>query len=404
MNAYRYKALSRDGAAVDGLVEAFDEFEAAAQIKRECPIILKIEQVPEKRERIDLNEPLWISEKVLVMVCSQFSILLRAGLPMVRTVELIAEQTNDRLMKKVLNKVAADVAAGFHLADSFEKNGKKIPIVFIETVRAGEESGTLESSFARLSKYFDKSYKLKSKVRGAMMYPAFLCVLAIGVIIIVMTFTMPVITNVMLSFGNVADMPLPTRLLMALSDFMQNDWFYLVIFLVLVITACVVYGKTENGRRRFSVLSLRIPIIGKINLMKSAAQFANTLSTLLTAGLPMTRALTATGKVMDNYAMGLAVGGTTVGIEEGRGLGEVIRSDPYLPALLKEMAAVGEESGSLEDTLGTIGDFYDAEAETATAKALSMLEPMITVIMGVVIGFIVIALYVPMFNMYGGMS
>ncbi|MEG0824804.1 MAG: type II secretion system F family protein, partial [Oscillospiraceae bacterium] len=155
---------------------------------------------------------------------------------------------------------------------------------------------------------------------------------------------------------------------------------------------------------QFSVFSLHLPVLGKIGLLKGASQFSNTLSTLLTAGLSLPRALHATGRVMDNYAMGQAVGKAIVGVEEGRSLGEVLKEDPYLPPLLKEMAAVGEEAGTLEDTLATIGAYYDSETETATGKALSMLEPAITIVMGVVIGFIVIALYIPMFTMYSGMG
>ena len=144
--------------------------------------------------------------------------------------------------------------------------------------------------------------------------------------------------------------------------------------------------------------------MGKISLMKAASQFANTMTTLLASGLPMTRALTITGRVMDNYVMGLSVGSATVGIEEGKRLGDVLRQDPYLPPLLVEMASVGEESGSLEDTLDTIGAYYDSEVETASSKALSMLEPIITVVMGIVIGFIVVAIYWPTFTMYNGMG
>ena len=152
MTAFRYKAISKDGATVAGVIEAYDEFEAVAKIKEECTIVTKIEPVTGRREKIDLNEPLWINEKNLSLVCSQFAILLHAGLPVVRVVELILEQTSDRLIKKILKKVAADVAAGYGLAQSFEAHGKKLPVAFIETVRAGEESGTLESAFAKLEK------------------------------------------------------------------------------------------------------------------------------------------------------------------------------------------------------------------------------------------------------------
>lgn len=398
MQAFKYKAFSRDGAKVSGVVDAFDEFEAVAKIKTDCSIVLKIEPVKVKRERIDLNEPLWVSEKVLSLTSSQFAILLKAGLPTARTVEVIADQTTDRLMKKILRQVAADVTAGYSLAQSFETRGKKIPAAFIETIRAGEESGTLETSFDKLAKYYDKSYKIKARVRGAMMYPAFLCALAVVVVGVLITFTIPVFTDIIISGGG--DLPLPTALLMGLSGFLGRWWGLILAAILAVAVLCRVYGKTESGRRQFARLSLKLPILGKINVMKAASQFANTMSTLLTAGLPITRALSITGRVMDNYAVGLTVGEATVGIEEGKRLGEVLGGNSYLPSLLTEMTGVGEESGALEDTLNTIGAYYDDEVEQAAAKALSLLEPFITVFIGLVIGFVVIALYLPMFTMY----
>lgn len=398
MQAFKYRAVSRGGATVNGVVEAYDEFEAVAKIKADCTIVLKIEPVPLKRERIDLNEPLWVSDKVLSMTASQFAILLRAGLPTVRTVEVIAAQTSDRLMKRILKQVAADVAAGYGLAQSMETRGKKIPVAFIETIRAGEESGTLEQCFDRLAKYYDKSYKTKAKVRGAMMYPAFLCILAVIVIAIVVSVTVPTISGIITSGGG--ELPLITRMLLGTANFFSHWWGLVMAFLVAVAVVCRVYGKTEKGRMRFARTALRLPILGKVNRMKGASQFANTLSTLLTAGLPMTRAMSITGKVVDNYALGTAVGSAVARLEEGKRLGDVLRSNPYLPELLTEMTAVGEESGALESTLDTVGQYYDSEVEQASSRALSMLEPAITVIMGLVIGFIVLAIYSGTFTMY----
>lgn len=399
MTVYKYKALSKDGSKVSGVVEAYDEFEAVAMIKAECSVVLKIDAVPEKhRQRVDLAEPLWVSDKVLSLTASQFAILLKAGMPAARTVEIIAQQTTDRLMKRILTEVAKDVAAGYSLSQSLETRGKKIPLAFIETVRAGEESGTLEESFSRLVTYYEKSYKVRSKVRGAMMYPAFLSILAVVVVIIIVKVTVPVVANMIL--GNGGELPLPTRILLGAYDFFGKWWWLIVGVLAAAVIGGILYGKTDGGRLRYAKLSMKLPVLGKISVLKSASQFAGTMATLLSAGLPITRALTITGKVMDNYAVGLTVGSSTLGVEEGKGLGEVLRTNPYLPPLLTEMTAVGEESGALEDTLTTIGAYFDGEVEQSSAKALSMLEPMITVVMGVVIGFIVIALYMPMFTMY----
>lgn len=402
MNAYRYKAVSPSGAKVSGVIEAYDEFEAVAKIKESCSIVEKVEEVKGRRERIDLNEPLWVSDKVLSMVSSQFSILLRAGLPIVRTVEIIAQQTADRLMKKILTKVAGDVAAGYSLAQSFETNGKKLPLTFIETVRAGEESGTLEQCFVRLEKYYEKSYKMKAKVRAAMRYPIFLCILAVAVVAIIVNVTLPVLLNIITAGGGT--LPLPTRILMGLTNFFSHWW---PLLLGLVLAGLIfrrMYGQTEEGRKRFAVLALRLPATGKINLLKGCSQFANTLSTLLAAGLSLDRALTVTGRVMDNYIMGLSVSEARAGVEEGRRVGDVLSGNPWFPPLLVEMTAVGEESGSLEETLNTIGAYYDSEADQAASRALAMMEPIITVVMGAVIGFIVIALYLPMFTMYANIG
>lgn len=401
MTVYKYKALSKDGSKVSGVVEAYDEFEAVARIKAECSVVLKIDAVPEKRRRrVDLNEPLWVNDKVLSLTASQFAILLKAGMSTARTVEIIAQQTTDRLMKRILTEVAQDVAAGYSLSQSLETRGKKIPMAFIETVRAGEESGTLEESFARLVTYYEKSYKIRSKVRGAMMYPLFLAVLAVVVIIIITNVTVPVVANIIVGSGG--ELPLPTKILLGVYEFFGRWWWLVIGLLAAAVTGGILYGKTEKGRMRYARLSMRLPVLGKISVLKSASQFAGTMATLLAAGLPVTRALTITGRVLDNCAVGATVDQCTLGIEEGRRLGDVLRPNPYLPPLLTEMTAVGEESGALEDTLTTIGAYFDSEVERASGKALSMLEPIITIVMGVVIGFIVIALYLPMFTMYNG--
>ena len=401
MNTYRYKAQSASGEVVRGVLKAYDEFEAVAAIKQENPIVLDIQEVPEtKRDRININEPLWVSAKTLSLTASQFAILLKAGLPISRTVEVIANQTTDNLMKRYLKQVAEDVAAGYGLAQSLENRGKKIPLTFIETVRAGEDSGTLEESFEKLAKYYEKSNKIKSKVKGAMTYPAILVVLAIVVIIIVVNVCVPVVAGFITDTGG--ELPLPTRILLGAYGFFQKWWALVIGVIAALIVGFILYKKSEKGRLNVAKLNLRLPVLGKINILNAASEFAGTMTTLLSAGLPTTKAVTITGRVMSNYAMGSGVSKCAYGLEEGKRLGDVLKSVDRLPELLTEMTGVGEESGSLEETLATIGEYYDAEVEQASAKALSMLEPILTIVLGVVIGFIVIAMYLPMFTMYNG--
>lgn len=399
MNTYKYRARGVDsGKSVSGVIEAYSEFEAVAQIKAQDMIVEKITLMTQKQGvHVDLNEPLWVSDKVLALTASQFAIMLRAGLPMGKVVSLIAEQTSDKLMKKILTACAADVSAGYSLAQSLEKNGKKIPAAFIETVRAGEESGSLEICFTRLKDYYDKAHKLKRKVKSALTYPIILIILAFVVVGIVMVVLVPSMIGMFENAGE--DLPLPTLILMAVSDFFVAWWPVLIGALAAILIGIKLYGKTPSGALNMGKLKLKLPVIGKIGIMNAASQFANTLCVLLTAGLPINRVLAITSRVMDNPAVAKTLDESVADLEEGKRLAVALRDNPYLPPMLIEMVSVGEETGALEDTMNTIGTYYDEEAAAASEKALGMLEPMMTVFLGVFIGFIVIAIYMPMFTM-----
>ncbi|HPX71102.1 MAG TPA: type II secretion system F family protein, partial [Bacillota bacterium] len=367
MKAYKYKALSHSGKKLSGVVEAYDEFEAVSKIKESCNVILDIVEVKGgKKERINLNDPLWVSEKVLALVASQFAILLKSGLPTARTVEIIAQQTNDNLMKRILLQVKEDVLAGYSLAQSLDSRGKKIPQAFIETVRAGEVSGTLENSFSKLADYYENSYKLRGKVKGAMRYPIMLIVLSIIVVIVVVNVAVPTISNMISSTGG--SMPWPTQFLLDVYNFFKKYGFGIIIGLAVLGIIYAVWGKTEEGKVKRGELALKLPVLGQINTLNAASEFAGNMMTLLSSGLPVTKALSITGKVMSNYVVGKSVAGTVFDIEEGKRLGDVLRDNPYLPPLLTEMTAVGEESGSLEETLRIIGAYFDSEVEEKTTK------------------------------------
>lgn len=403
MIAYKYKAITKDGQRVEGVINAYDEFEAAAQIKKTCDIIEDIEEVREKKALpINLNEPTSISEKTLSLISSQFAILIKAGIPTARAVAQIASQTTDKYMKEILEKVSEDVKAGYGLAQSLETRSKKIPATFIETIRAGEMSGTLDKSFEKLYAYYDKSQKLKAKVKSAMTYPIILVILTLVVVIVVVKIAVPTISQVIIEGGG--EIPAPTRALLAIYDFIEKFGPGVLAAIAIVVAACILYKKTPEGKEKLSRIALRIPVLGKVNLMNAASQFSNTMSTLLYSGLTLTKALSITSRVIDNYTISRGIERCSIGVEEGRKLGEVMTEQiPEFPGLLIEMAAAGDNSGKLEETLETIGQYYDSETEQATQKAIALLEPMMTIFLGIVIGFIVIALYLPMFTMYNSL-
>lgn len=388
-----------DGAKVNGVVEATDEYEAVAKIKATCPIVLKITPVKQKEGILTMEiGHRKINTKALSVMCSQFAIILRSGVPVAKCMEMIAKQTEDKQLKKMLEKSAEDVAQGSDVAGSFEKNCQGLPATFIETIRGGEQSGTMERSFETLEKYFEKSYKNRQKVQQAMTYPIFVVIVAVVVLAVVMIKVVPTLTETFADLGG--ELPLITRMLIDTSDFFRHNIIWMVVVLLVVLIASKVYTTTEKGRIQWNTLKLRIPVFGKIALLNGASQFANTMSALLTAGLTVNHSLEVTSKVMDNYVLGVETARMTGSIQEGHRLGDCMRKCQLFPETLTEMCAIGEETGELEDTLETVGAYYDNEAAHATAKAISKLEPTIMVVMALFAGFIVISIYLPMFTMY----
>ncbi len=403
MPMFRYKAVSTDGAKVSGVIQAYDRYQAVNQIKEDGSVVLSVKQVVSlPNTGLDLLGGQRIGDKQLSLISSQFSIILKTGLPVVRAVELIYEQTGDRKLKNLLRDVAEDVAAGYGLAASLEnKGGKLLPTTFIETVRAGEESGTLAESFAKLKVYYSRLATVRSKAASAMMYPLFLLALAAVVIAIIMVVTMPTFASVFESM----DMELPglTKAIIAVANFFSAWWWFVAILILAAVIAVRLYTGTEKGSVKVAELLLRLPALGRVNRMKAASQFANSMSTLLSAGIPLIRSVEIVGRVLDNRYLGRRLGAVVPYLEEGRSLGDQLREGGLFPAMLCEMTAMGEDTGSLESTLDTVGAYYDAETETASNRALSMLQPAITVVMGILIGLIVVGLYLPMFTMYNGM-
>ena len=401
MNTFKYRAQGVDGKSCSGVVEAYDEYAAVEELRRTYPVIDNITPVGAKRKvPLTLNEPMTLSDRTLSLVSSQFAIMLRAGLPMNRVVELVANQTSDKLMKRILNSCAEDVAAGCGLAGSLEKFGNKVPAVFIETVRAGEESGTLERSFERLKIYYDRAHKTRAKVRRALTYPVIVILLAIVTVAIVMVKLVPDMIDSFAQLG--AELPTPTRILIAISNFFVKFWPWLLGGFCVLAVGGTLFGRTERGKLFFSHLRLKLPVLGKISRMNTAAQTANTMTTLLAAGLPVSRATGIVSRVLYARCAARDLERCVPRLEAGETLLDTLRDVPDLPEMLVEMAGIGETSGSLEETLGTVGQFYEEEAMRASDQALAMIEPMLTVILGVFVGFIVIAIYMPMFSMYNG--
>lgn len=390
MTTFRYKGQTAGGAKVSGVLRAYDEFEAADKLRESVAIITKLEAVPEKKESV-LSRPVAfrVKEKELALLCSQFAIILASGLSVERCVSMVAAQTKNKYLRRMLDKVSEEVGAGYSLAQSFENNAPYLPKTFTETLRAGEQSGTLESCFQRLHAYYDRSAKTRAKIVSTLTYPVMVIIVAIVVFVIIIAVAVPAFTTAFNEIGS--DLPGVTKALMAVSTFFTKWWWLLLAILALLAAAYLAVRRTERGRAALAAWSLTRAPLRRIHSMNAAAQFAHSMATLLAAGLPLPRALEVTANVVSNYTFSLAVRQVRQDVERGRPMTESMSAIDYFPPMLTEMVGVGERSGALEETLDVIGGYYDNEVSVTTARLLSVLEPAITIALAVLVVILLLA-------------
>ncbi|MBR3315013.1 MAG: type II secretion system F family protein [Atopobiaceae bacterium] len=400
MKTYKYTARSSFGATVEGVVEANTREEAIIQLKDDGYIVTTIEATGSEHD-IDLRiGGKKTKDKTIAVMCNQFAIILEAGLPIVRTLELIAGQTEDKTLKEILTNVGDDVAAGYELAASFEKHGPNLPATFIESVRAGEQSGNLTLVFQRLAVFYRKQSETAGKVKSAMVYPTFIMIVAVIVVAIIMIFAVPTFKSTFDSMGG--ELPLPTKFMIGTSDFLTK-WWWLIVLIVGAIYAGLQFAKRRNEKfhLKWSELGTKVPVLGRITTMSCSAQYASTMAVMMAAGLSSSQAVEVTAKTIDNYYMGSALAGIVPDLEAGRPLAETMAATEAYPQLVTEMTGVGEQTGELEHTLEVVSDYYDFEVQEATERAIGMIEPLTIVMLAGIVCIILLAVYLPMFSIYG---
>ncbi len=399
MPTYHYTATAADGQKAEGVVEAANSTQAVEQIRMRYDVVLHLEQIATPRTDA-LERFQRLNLKVFALMCKQFSIILKAGMPLVQTVDLVTAQISDKMLKTLLTQVSEDISNGWSLSYSFSQRGKgRLPVTFIETIRAGEDSGDLVRSFERMSTYYERMAKTRAKAASALVYPAFLTAVAVAVVIVIMTYAVPTFASVF----DMMDMELPfaTRMVVGLSWFFSR---YIWVILGLAaggILLLRIYGGTADGRVRLAQWRLGLPILGKITAMTSASQFSHTMSAMLAAGMPILRALDTASRSVANAHLSEQIRSIIPQVESGRSMGECMLSCVDLPPMLVQMTAMGEATGSLEYTLEVEAEYFDNEVDTLSARALSLLEPIIICVMAVLVVLILLSIYLPLFSMYG---
>ncbi|ABR49608.1 type II secretion system protein [Alkaliphilus metalliredigens QYMF] len=398
-STFKYKSVTSEGGSVEGTFTAESKNEVIRMIRQKQQIPVKVEETKDKSKEVkDLNLfKQKVKTKDLTVFCKQFYTMLNAGMSLTSSLEVLMDQTENKTLKAVIEDLFTQVQKGDILSDAMKKHKKVFPPILLNMVEAGEMTGTLDDVLEKMSVHFEKENKINSKIKGAMIYPLILSIVAILVVIFLLVFIMPTFLTMFTSSG--VQLPLPTRILLALSNVLTRFWYLFVIGISGIVVLLNRMLSTDDGKRAYDRLKFRIPIVkGSITKIVTA-RFTRTLSTLLTSGIPIISALEASANVTNNKVVSDGIEMVVDDIRKGVSLAVLFKKMNVFPPMMVSMVSIGEESGSLDDMLSKTADFYDEELEAAIQQMVSMLEPLMIVVMAVIIGFIVIAMMMPMFDM-----
>ncbi len=396
MPVYKYKAIDEAGKSVQGVIDADSPKGATDKLKRQGVFLSSLNEVKEGRARSIIPfKSVNISE--LAVTTRQFSTLISAGLPLEASLTALSEQTEDKRLGQVLTQVKDRVSEGSSLANALGEHQNIFSDLYINIVRAGEASGTLDIVLLRLADFLEKQAALTSRVRGALIYPIFMFVIGGGVLFFTMTYVIPRIGKIFEESDSA--LPMMTVILINISGFLSNNILLMLILTAVVVLAALRFYKTERGKMFFDRLSLKLPVFGKITTMVVISRFTRTLGTLLSSGIPLLEALKIGEAVMGNEVYCRTLEEVRTNVREGASLAQPLRDSGVFPPLVSRMIAVGEQTGEMEEMLVKVADIYDQQVETMVSTLTSLLEPVMIVIIGAIMGFIVFAVLLPIFNL-----
>lgn len=396
MPIFSYEAKSLDGQTIKGQLDAVDETAVIAHIRSRdfYPINIKRQGINTDISAANFKK---IKIKDISLFARQFAALITSGITIMRGLEIVAKQTDNLKLKAILEDISQDVQKGKSLSSSMGKHDE-FPDMFVSMVEVGEASGTLDTIMERTAVYYEKQYKLQQKIKQATTYPKLLVIVAIFAVSFLVAKVVPTFAGLINGAGGT--MPLPTRILMGISSFISNFWYILIGIVILCIFLYRSYYKSPDGRKSIDRIKLTIPLFGKINKKILTSNFASTFGILLSSGVQLMESLTICSQVVNNVIVKEALEDTMEQIKKGYSLGDTLESMAIFPPMLTQMVKIGEESGTLDQVLARTSDFYDNEVDSATAQLTSLIEPLIIVVLGGVIAFIILSILLPMFEVY----
>ncbi|MFH1453804.1 MAG: type II secretion system F family protein [Armatimonadota bacterium] len=405
MPTFLYEIKDSHGNLKKGSIDA-PNLKSAQQILRDSNyVILKLNEKTTSVAQTDvfafMNKYRRVNDQALTVFSRQFATMINAGLAMVRCLDILSEQTEDKKLQQTLISVRKDVEGGATLSSAMGKHPLVFSTLYVSMVKAGEMGGVLDEVLERVANFMEKDFSLKKKVKAALTYPVVILVMALLIVGFLVTYILPTFVNLFKSMD--MQLPLPTKILMAITEAFHNVWAVMGIFAALVVIIILLsrYVRTDTGKRQYDMLKLSVPVFGMLNRKVAISRFCRTLGTLLSSGVPIMQALEIVGKASDNEILSMTVNKIRDSIREGESIAQPLGSSGMFPPMVTQMVAVGEETGSLDSMLGKIADFYDTEVEYMLASLTSMLEPIMIVGMGAIVGFIVISVFLPLYQLVG---
>lgn len=399
MSQYNFKVKDLDGNVIIGTLEADSEEVCIENLRQKNYYILNIR---EKDIKKDVFESLHSNHKVdvkdIAIFCRQFSTLIDAGIPIVTSLATIIEQTENKRLKKTLSKVYDNVLRGSSLSASMRMYPDVFPMILFNMVEAGEVSGTLDNILNDIASHFEKENNLNQKIRSAMTYPIIVSIVSVLVVIFLVTNVLPIFVSMFKNAG--AQLPLPTIILIGFSQSILQYWYLYMIGIILTVFIIIKLLGTKVGRRFYDHLLLKIPILGPLNKKVITSRFTRTLGTLICSGIPLIEAMCIIEKIVGNTIVSDGIKNVEEDIKRGKSLGEPLKEIEIFSPMVIQMINVGEKSGSLDNMLKKTADFYDNEVDTAVSQMTTLIEPLIIVVLSIVVGFILISIVMPMFQIY----
>jgi len=399
MAVYQWVGKTRNNEIKKGELEAASEDAVKAHMVRQRITPTKIKKKPKDLfENVSFLQPK-VKQADIILFARQFSTMIDAGLPIIQCLDILCTQQANPTFQKMLKNIKESVEGGATLAEALKKFPKQFDDLFVNMIAAGEAGGILDAILRRLAAYMEKAARLKAQVKGAMTYPIVTLLIAIVVLAVILVFVIPVFEEMFADFGG--ELPVPTQIVVAMSEMVKSKILYIIVGIVIFIIAFKKYYATEKGRDLADALLLKLPVFGELLRKVAVAKFSRTMGTMLASGVAILEALDIVAKTAGNRSVEKAIYSVRSGIAEGRTMADPLEESGVFPPMVCQMIGVGESTGALDAMLEKIADFYDEEVDQAVDNLTALIEPFMLVFLGVTIGGLVVAMYLPIFKMAG---